>query len=141
MAVAKNKTTITGNSVVEYLKKITDEQRHEDCSKLIDLISAHTGLEPEMWGTSIVGFGRYHYKYDSGREGDAPLTGLSSRSNAISLYLATSFDHKDELLKEFGKYKAGKGCIYFKKLEDININILLSMVTHSVEFIKKHKHA
>src|SRR5690349_11253890 len=101
--MAKNKTVETSNSVTAYLKVIPDEKRRKDCTTLVELFSKQTGLEPKMWGSSIVGFGTYHYKYESGREGDAPLTGLSSRANAIVLYLGSGFDQRDELLKKLGK--------------------------------------
>ena len=90
-----------------------------------------------MWGTAIVGFGSYHYKYESGREGDAPLTGIASRANSITLYLGSEFDKREELLSKFGKHKAGKGCIHIQKLEDIDTSILIKMVKNSIEYRKK----
>jgi hypothetical protein len=134
--MAKNKTIETQNSVAEFLTTITDEKKRKDCSAIIDLITEHTGLEPKMWGTSIVGFGIYHYKYESGREGSAPLAGIASRANAITLYLG-DFDKKEELLSKFGKHKTGKGCIYIQKLEDIDKGILIKMVKNSIEHRKK----
>jgi hypothetical protein len=136
--MAKNKTIETKNSVAGFLTTIKDEKRRKDCSAIIDLISEHTGLGPKMWGTSIVGFGNYHYKYESGHEGNAPLTGIASRTNAITLYLASNFDKKEELLSKFGKYKTGKGCIYIQKLEDIDTNILKKMVQNSMEYFRRH---
>ena len=135
--MAKNKTTETENSVEDYLDNIPDEKRREDCSAIIELIRDETGLKPKMWGTGIVGFGSYHYKYESGHEGDAPLTGLSSRSNAITLYLASDFDQKDELLQKLGKCKTSKACIYIKKIEDINVSVLRKMINISVKSIKE----
>jgi len=135
--MAKNKTTETENSVEDYLDNIPDEKRHEDCSAIIKLIRDETGLKPKMWGTGIVGFGSYHYKYESGHEGDAPLTGLASRSNAITLYLTSDFDQKDELLKKLGKCKTSKACIYIKKIEDINVSVLRKMINISVKSIKE----
>src|ERR1039457_7401566 len=96
--MAKNKTTENQNSVADFLTAITEGKRRTDCSAIIDLITKHTGLEPKMWGTSIVGFGSYHYKYESGREGDAPLASLASRANAITLYIGSNFEKRDELL-------------------------------------------
>ncbi|CAN5264492.1 hypothetical protein BH11BAC6_BH11BAC6_13850 [soil metagenome] len=90
-----------------------------------------------MWGTSIVGFGSYHYKYESGREGDAPLTGLASRANAITLYLGSNFDEREELLAKFGKHKIGGGCVHIQKLLDIDITILIKMVKNSIAHRKK----
>ena len=135
--MAKNKTIETQNSVANFLTTITDEKKRKDCSTIIDLITEHTGLEPKMWGTSIVGFGIYHYKYESGHEGTAPLAGIASRTNAITLYLGSDFDKKEELLSKFGKYKTGKGCIYIQELEDINTGILTKMVKNSIEHRKK----
>ena len=135
--MAKNKTTQTQDNVAGYLATIKDDKRRKDCSLIIDLITESTGLEAKMWGTSIVGFGNYHYKYESGHEGDAPLAAFSSRANAITLYLSSNFDKRDELLKKFGKHKTGKGCIYFQKLEDIDISILTKLVKYSVEYRKK----
>ena len=134
--MAKNKTTETQKSVAAFLTKIKDEQKRNDCSAIIDLITKHTGLEPKMWGTSIVGFGSYHYKYESGREGDAPLVGLSPRANAITLYLS-NVKAKVELLKKLGKHKVGGGCVYIQKLEDIDTSILLKMVKNSITHLKK----
>jgi len=135
--MAKNKTTETKNSVADFIKKISDEKKRKDFSTIIQLITKHTGLEPKMWGTSIVGFGSYHYKYESGREGDAPLAGIASRANAITLYLGSEFDKRTELLSKFGKHKIGGGCIHIQKLEDIDTAILIKMVKNSIEHRKK----
>jgi Domain of unknown function (DU1801) len=134
--MAKNKTIETQNNVSDFLTTITDEKRRKDCSAIIDLITGHTGLEPKMWGTSIVGFGIYHYKYESGHEGSAPLAGMASRTNGITLYLS-NFDNKEELLAKFGKHKAGKGCIYIQKLEDIDTSVLTKMVKNSIMHMKR----
>jgi hypothetical protein len=135
--MAKNKTTQTQNSVVDLITNIKDDKRRKDCSAIIDLISQNTGLEPKMWGTAIIGFGTYHYKYDSGHEGDAPMVGIASRANAITLYLGSEFDNRDELLSKLGKHKSGKGCIYIQKLDDIDSDILIKMVKNSVDHRKK----
>lgn len=135
--MATNKTTETKASVPAFIKTIKDAKRRKDFSSLIDLISKHTGLEPKMWGTAIVGFGSYHYVYDSGREGDAPLAGLSPRANAISLYVSSSFDNRDALLAKFGKYKSAKACIYIQQLEDIDTTILVKMVKNSIRHIQQ----
>ena len=135
--MAKNKTIETKNSVAAFLKTITDEKKRKDFSVIISLITEHTGLEPKMWGTSIVGFGSYHYIYESGREGDAPLTGIAPRTNAIVIYLTASFDKREELLSKFGKYKSSKGCIYIQKLEDIDTAILIKMIKNSIAYYRK----
>ncbi len=102
--MAKNKTTENQNSVAEYLNTIKDEKKRKDCAAIIDLITKHTALEPKMWGTAIVGFGAYHYKYESGREGDAPLVGLAARANAITLYLSNAKE-KRSCLKNWANIK------------------------------------
>lgn len=137
--MAKNKTTENQNSVAAFLKTIADEKKRNDTSTIIDLFTQHAGFEPKMWGTSIVGFGSYHYKYESGREGDAPLAGVAARANAITLYLGSEFKDREALLSKFGKYKAGKGCIYVQKLEDVDKDVLAKMIKNSVEHRnKKH---
>ena len=133
--MAKNKTVETKHRVPDFLKKIKDEKKREDCSALIDVITEQTGLNPKMWGTSIVGFGSYHYIYDSGREGDAPLVGLSPRANAITLYLS-NVKAKPELLKKLGKHKMGGGCVYIQKLEDIDTRVLTTMIKNSINYIR-----
>lgn len=134
--MAKNKTTETLDSVSEFIRAIKDEGKRNDSFALIEIIRNHTGLEPKMWGPSIVGFGSYHYKYESGREGDSPLLGFSPRAAALTLYLSGSFEQREELLEKFGKYKSEKGCIYIKKLDDIKIDILQMMITNHINHIK-----
>lgn len=126
--MAKNKTTETTLSVTDYIDAIEDEQRRKDCVEITNLFKKATKLSPKMWGPAIVGFGAYHYKYDSGHEGDAPLVAFSSRANAISLYLSSTFKEREELLQQLGKYKTGKGCIYIKKLSDIDTAVLTKMI-------------
>ena len=135
--MAKNKTTETTGSVTDFINKVSDETKRNDCLHIIKLMQKQTGFKPKMWGPAIVGFGSYHYKYDSGREGDAPLVAFSPRANAITLYLSSAFDNREELLQKFGKHKTGKGCIYIKKLGDVDQEILKVMVTNSFEHAKK----
>ena len=134
--MAQNKTVETAGSVKAYLSAIKDEKRRADFSAILDLIKKHTGYEPKMWGTAIVGFGSYHYVYESGREGDAPLAGMAARANAITLYLSSEFEERDKLLSKFGKYTSAKACIYIQKLEDIDTGILIKMVKNSIEHYK-----
>lgn len=136
--MAKNKTTETENSVDAYLQAIPDEKKRKDCAFIVDLIHQETGLKAKMWGTGIVGFGSYHYKYDSGHEGDAPLIGLAARVNAITLYISTEFEDRQELLAKFGKYKMSKACIYIKKIEDIDIEILRKMINNSLAYMRSN---
>lgn len=128
----KLKTRQTESSVRAYLGEIKDEQRRRDCETLVALMSKVTGEAPKMWGTGIVGFGSYHYKYASGHEGDACLVGFSSRKDAISLYITPCFADHDRLVAELGKLKAGKACLYVKRLSDINLGILKKIVSKSV---------
>ncbi|PWA07877.1 DUF1801 domain-containing protein [Flavobacterium laiguense] len=135
--MAKNKTIETENSVADFLTTISDAKRREDCSIIINLISELSGFEPKMWGTSIVGFGIYNYKYESGHSGNAPLAGLASRKNAITVYLASTFEEKETLLSQLGKHKTSIACLYIQKLEDIDIGILEQLVRKSIERIKE----
>ena len=135
--MAKNKTIETENTVAGFLTTIPDEKKRKDFSEIIELIKKQTGLEPKMWGTAIVGFGSYHYKYESGREGDAPLAGISPRANSITLYLGSNFDKREELLAKFGKHKVGGDCIHIQKLEDIDKTVLIKMVKTSIKHRKE----
>lgn len=137
MPPAKNKTVETTASVVDFLDSLADDAKRKDSLRLAEIIKAETGFEPRMWGTSIIGFGSYHYHYDSGREGDAPLVGFSPRKNEFALYLAQDFEEREELLRQFGKHKTGKACIYVKKLADINEGILKRMIAASVNSTRK----
>lgn len=134
--MAKNKTVATNLDVRDFLEKVADPLKRKDCYLIAALMEKQTGYEPSMWGTSIVGFGSYHYKYASGHEGDAPLIGFSPRSIAIVLYVACDFEDKENLLLQLGKHKTGKGCIYIKKLADVNIQVLTKMIDQSVAHMK-----
>ncbi len=131
--MAKNKTTQTEASVADYVNAIEDETRRKDISTLIELFSKNAKFEPKMWGPAIVGFGYYEYTYDSGHSGTAPLLGLSSRVNAITLYLSSEFKDRTELLSVLGKHKTSKACIYIKKLSDIDIKVLEQMIKNSLK--------
>jgi len=134
--MAKNKTTETESSVIDFINTtVEDETKRNDAFELIKIMQQQTGFEAKMWGPSIIGFGSYHYKYASGHEGDAPLAGFSPRKAAISLYLYLP-DNKEELLSKFGKHKAAKGCVYIKKLADIDVEILKKMVSGSAEYLQ-----
>jgi hypothetical protein len=137
MAKSTNKTTHTTQSVKGFIDKVENETKRDESRQLIEIFKELTGFEPVMYGPTIVGFGNYHYKYESGREGDAPLTGFSPRKDAFAIYLATEFNKKEELLAQLGKYKIGAGCLYVKKLDDIKLPILKKLITNSVAHIKK----
>jgi hypothetical protein len=131
--MAEVKTKETTASVAQFLKGISDTQRREDCRAVAEIMRDVTGEEPKMWGSSIVGFGRYHYKYESGREGDWMITGFSPRKGDLTLYIMGGFESSPELMKKLGKYKTGKTCLYIKKLADVNIGVLRKLVTKSVK--------
>jgi hypothetical protein len=134
--MAELKTKQTEQSVDEYIDAIADDVRRQDCRTLIDLMSKATAEEPRMWGTSMVGFGSYHYKYDSGHEGDAMLTGFASRKPNLTLYAMPGEGH-EPLLARLGKHKAGKGCLYVKRLADVDLAVLTELVTLSVEKLRQ----
>ena len=133
--MAENKTVPTNLSVDAYLDAIEDPGRREDCKVINELMKKITGKEPKMWGASIVGFGKYHYKYDSGREGDMLTAGFSNRKQAITIYIMGGFKRYEELLANIGKYKTGKACFYIKRLSDIDINILSELISGSLEAV------
>jgi hypothetical protein len=135
--MAKNKTTETKASVKSFLSTIKDEKRRSDCAAIVNLMKEQTGHEPKMWGTAIIGIGSYHYKYESGREGDAPMAGLASRANGIVLYLASEPEEKETLLKKLGKHKVGGGCVYINKLEDIDTTVLSKLIKNSIKYYQK----
>ncbi|MBL8523247.1 MAG: DUF1801 domain-containing protein [Betaproteobacteria bacterium] len=123
-------------SVDAYIDAIADETRREDCRTVIKLMTKATKEKPKMWGPSIVGFGSYHYKYDSGHEGDMCITGFSSRKNDLTLYLIPGFEQRAELMEKLGKHKNGKSCLYIKRLADIDQKVLTELITLSVKEMK-----
>lgn len=135
MAKAQNKTTETTASVDDFLNSVADEKKRTDSFKIKQLMSDLTGEPAKMWGGSIVGFGNYHYKYDSGREGDFLKIGFSPRAQNISIYIMPGFERYDEYMKELGKFKTGKSCLYVKKLEDIDLDILKKLITESFDYM------
>jgi hypothetical protein len=126
--MAENKTKATDASVEDYFAAIDDEARRKDCEALADLMAKATKQPPRMWGASIVGFGSYHYRYASGREGDTCVVGLSSRKGDISVYGLNGAAGAEELLSKLGKHKAGKGCVYIKRLSDVDLKVLEKLV-------------
>lgn len=130
--MAENKTKATESSVADYLAAIEDEGRRKDCEALCALMAKATKQPPKLWGTSIVGFGNYHYRYDSGREGDTCLVGFASRKGDISVYGLAGPPEREQLLALLGKYKTGKGCLYIRRLSDIDLKVLGQLVASSV---------
>ena len=135
------KTKQTNGSVEKFLGSIADEKKRNDCYKLVKLMKQITGHAAKMWGTSIVGFGSFHYKYDSGREGDSSLVGFSPRKGSITLYLLGGFHRHQDLMKKLGKHKTGVGCLYINTLEDVDLDILQEVIKVSIEAIKRIKEA
>ncbi len=123
------------SSVVDFIEKVEQPRKREDAYRLLEIFKDITGFEAKMWGPSIIGFGSYHYKYKSGHEGDAPIVGFSPRKAKITLYLTPDDDVSQELLKEFGKHTRSKACIYFNKLDDVNIDILKKLIKQSIKFM------
>lgn len=131
--MSKNKTVQTDEPVVAFLDTIEPAKKREDSFALLEIFEETTGYKAKMWGDSIVGFGEYHYIYESGREGDSPLTGFSPRKQDLTIYIMSGFEHFQSLLSDIGKHKSSKVCIYIKKVEDINVDILKKIVNESIK--------
>lgn len=131
--MAKNKTTETAQSVVDFLNTITDDAKRVDSFRLMEIMKEATCFEPKMWGSAIIGFGSYHYKYASGHEGDAPKAGFSPRAKEFSLYLAQNYTGKELLMQKLGKHRSGVACVYIRRLADINEDVLHEMIVASIQ--------
>lgn len=134
--MAELKTKQTEDSVEDFLNSVEDEQKRKDCFVVQQLMEKITGEPARMWGTSIIGFGSYHYKYASGREGDWMLTAFSPRKQNLTLYIMSGFSKYDELLAKLGKHKIGKSCLYVKRLSDINMDVLEELIKASVDYME-----
>lgn len=130
--MAENKTKPTQISVAEYVAAIADETKRNDANTLVSLMQKATGEEPKMWGPSIIGFGTYHYKYETGREGDTPVIGFSPRKPAIVFYGFRAANDSEAMLEKLGKHTTGKGCVYIKKLADVDQKVLATLIKKSV---------
>ena len=137
--MAELKTKQTDASVKDFLNQIKDEERRNDCLTVAKIMEEITGSKPKMWGPSIVGFGTYHYKYASGREGDWPITGFSPRKKDLTLYITSGFTDYADLMKQLGKHSTGKSCLYVKRLSDIHLSTLKKLIRESVKQMKKHE--
>ena len=135
--MAELKTKLNDASVEDFLNKVEDDQKRKDSFEILKMMKQVTKEEPKMWGASIVGFGSYHYKGASGREGDWMLTGFSPRKQNLTLYFNHGFEVHEDLLKKLGKYKTGMGCMYIKNLDDVDKKVLKELVTESVKRMKK----
>lgn len=131
--MAELKTKPTDNDVTAFLNRIEDQQKREDAFAILEMMREATGAEPKMWGESIIGFGDYHYRYASGREGDWFQVGFSPRKQSLTLYLTYGYEEKTDLLGALGKYKTGKACLYVKRLSDVNQDTLKQLIRSSVE--------
>jgi Domain of unknown function (DU1801) len=134
--MAENKTKPTKLSVAAFIDALTDQSRRADAKTLVKLMQKAAGEKPKMWGPSIIGFGSYHYMYDSGREGDMPLIAFSPRKAATALYGMTGFDGSEAFMAKLGKHTTGKGCLYIKKLADVDQKVLEAMAIKSVAAIR-----
>lgn len=134
MAKAELKTKKNDQSVEEFLNGIEDEAVREDAKKISEMMRRISKQEPKMWGASIVGFGEYHYKYASGREGDWMRMGFSPRKQNLTLYIMDGFEKYDELMAQLGKYKTGKSCLYIKRLADVDEKVLKELIAESVKY-------
>jgi hypothetical protein len=135
MAKNNNITIENENSVADFINAVEDETKRNDGFKIVGLMQEVTGLKAKMWGTAIVGFGSYHYKSDSGREGDAPLVAFSPRKSSFSLYLS-GYDGKVQLLEKLGKYKQSGGCTHIVKLADVDTEVLKQLISGAFEKAK-----
>ena len=135
--MAENKTKATGASVTDFVKSIEDSQMRADAKKVASMMRRATGKRAKMWGSSIVGYGTYHYKYDSGREGDFMVTGYSPRKRALTVYIMPGFGDFAPLMKKLGKYKTGKSCLYIRRLSDVDEKVLEQLIDRSVKLMRK----
>ena len=133
--MAELKTQRNKASVNAFLNSVENPQRRKDAKTVLGLMKELTGLKPEMWGTSIVGFGTYHYKYASGREGDFMLVGFSPRKQNLTLYIMPGFERYPSLMKKLGKHSTGKSCLYINKLEDVDLSVLSDLIKSSVKYM------
>jgi len=136
--MAENKTKPTKMSVAAFINALTDQSRRADAKLLVKLMQSATGEKPAMWGPSIIGFGSCHYKYDSGREGDAPIAAFSPRQAATVLYGLIGFSGAEALLARLGKHTTGKGCLYIKKLSDVDPQVLETLLAQAVAAKRAH---
>ena len=136
--MAENKTKATGASVTAFINSIEDRQKRADARKVAAMMRKATGKRAKLWGPSIVGYGTYHYKYASGREGDFLMTGFSPRKQALTVYVIPGFEHFETLMNKLGKYKTGKSCLYIKRLSDVDEKILEQLINRSVKYMREH---
>ncbi len=137
--MAELKTKKHDGSVEAFLNSVEHDKRREDSFVILNMMKKMTGAKPKMWGSSIVGFGDYHYKYDSGREGDWFRTGFSPRKQSLTVYIMPGFGRYKELMQQLGKYKTGKACLYINKLEDVDQEILKALIKESFDYFEERQ--
>lgn len=133
--MSQNKTQANTANVAEFLAQIADPQKRADCEQIKQWMQELSGEPPMMWGSAMIGFGQYHYRYDSGREGDFFRTGFSPRAQNITLYIMAGFSQYDDLLAKLGKHKTGKSCLYIKRLSDIDAAVLRELIQASLDWM------
>ena len=131
--MAEIQTKVNDTSVEDFLNKVENQQRRKDCFEILKIMQQVTKEEPKMWGPAIIGFGSYHYKYESGREGDMALLAFSPRKQSLTLYIGVGDDTDNPLLKKLGKYSTSKACLYIKKLADVDRDVLQELIVDSYE--------
>lgn len=132
----EQKTRETDADVIEFIESVDSPKKRADAYRLLEIFEQTSGFEAKMWGTRVIGFGSYHYVYNTGHEGDAPLVGFSPRKAKISLYFATGDLERQELLNDFGKHTSGKACVYINKIDDINVEVLKKLINRSIHFLQ-----
>lgn len=137
--MADIQTKVNDASVLEFINNVPDERKRQDSLTVMEMMREVTGLEPKMWGPAIIGYGSYHYKYESGREGDMPMIGFSPRKQALTLYIIADFDQRDELLTKLGKHTTSVSCLYVKRLSDIDMGVLRELATKCYGYMKSKK--
>ncbi|MES2623862.1 MAG: DUF1801 domain-containing protein [Pseudomonadota bacterium] len=137
--MAEIKTKKNTASVAEFIANVTNDTRREDASTVLKLMQKVTGKQPKMWGPSIVGFDEYHYRYESGHEGDMCMIGFSPRVSALTLYTLPAFEGRKELLSQLGKHKEGKGCLYISKLADVDLNVLETIIRAAYTWMQQNQ--
>ena len=135
--MSSNKTIETSASVENFINAVDSEQKRKDSWEMIEMMTRVTGSEPKMWGSSLIGFGSYHYKYASGREGDFFITGFSPRKTALTVYIMPGFDRYEEQLEKLGPFKTGKSCLYLKNLDVVDRGVLEEIIEDSVRLMRE----
>lgn len=138
--MAEMKTKLNDADPRAFIESVEHNKRREDSLKMLGLMEELTGESPKMWGNSIVGYGSYHYKYESGREGDLFMIGFSPRKQNLTIYIMPGFERYEELMAQLGKHKTGKSCLYINKLEDVDIQVLKVLITESVNYMRNKYH-